>query len=166
MIFRTTQKLAKKIDAYLNEDIEPAANPYIDWHANLFRVERYQYILLMHTASLLPIIFPGRGITHQATFIRDALCAINDLFVSEGMEDRYDNFIAPHAGMTTFAKITDRRMMGSMVEYVKTAQIELGPFDETPPAVMRKLARMPMSVIGQKYAIEVFRNIPYMRTVH
>ena len=81
------------------------------------------------------------------------------------MEDRYE-FIAPHFGMITFAKVSDRRLTGCLIEYVKNAQIELGPFNETPLTVMKKLARMPMSVLGYRYAIEAFREIPYMRLVH
>ena len=52
MIIRLSQKLCTKIKAGKLKEIPLDENPYADWSANLFVVDRTQYIILSNTASL------------------------------------------------------------------------------------------------------------------
>lgn len=62
MIIRLTQKLARKIKVTPATVAPPPADPLADWFASLFTVERTQYILLTHAATLYSVILYGRGI--------------------------------------------------------------------------------------------------------
>jgi len=65
MIFRLTLKLAKKIGIAPLPAISYDENrdPLMDWNADLFTVQRTQYIILTNTASLYSMVMHGRGIT-------------------------------------------------------------------------------------------------------
>lgn len=52
MIFRLSQKLAKKLKVGALPSLPPDQNPYADWSANLFTADRTQYIILTNTQSL------------------------------------------------------------------------------------------------------------------
>jgi len=63
MIFRLTQKLAKKIHEFPVKSVLPAENPYLDWTADLFYVNRAQYVIATNTQSLYSVIMHGKGVT-------------------------------------------------------------------------------------------------------
>jgi uncharacterized protein (DUF2164 family) len=163
VIFRCTQKLAKKIDAYLNDSVEIPSNPYIDWYAHLFRAPRVQYILLTHASSLLPIVFYGSGINDNNSFIKASLNFIQERLSDLSLANIYENFIAPQTGRITFAKTRDRKVIGSMNEYVRTAQYYLENRDISPWEVSMMLSKMPMGAINHKYPVDAIMEIPYMR---
>jgi hypothetical protein len=63
MIFRLSQKLAKKVKAAPTDVLSPELNPYADWSGHLFTSDRTQFILLTNTASLYSTVIHGRGVT-------------------------------------------------------------------------------------------------------
>ena len=69
MIFRITDKLARKIKESPQESLPLAESPYLDWTANLFYVNKAQYIIVTNTQSLYSIIMHGKGITDDSKFI-------------------------------------------------------------------------------------------------
>ena len=52
MIFRLSQKLNAKIKVGALSVVPLDENPYADWSAHLFTVDRTQYIILSNTKSL------------------------------------------------------------------------------------------------------------------
>lgn len=72
MIFRLSQKLAKKIKAGPLASVPLNENPYADWSAHLFTVNRTQYIILSNTKSLYSCVMFGAGITNDSVFIERA----------------------------------------------------------------------------------------------
>lgn len=75
MILRLTLKLAKKIGIVPLPAIpyDENRNPILDWNANLFTVQRAQYIILTNTASLYSLIMYGKGILYERKFIQKLL---------------------------------------------------------------------------------------------
>ncbi len=59
MIIRLSQKLCTKIKAGKLKEMPLDENPYADWSANLFVVDRTQYIILSNTASLYSCVMYG-----------------------------------------------------------------------------------------------------------
>lgn len=59
-------------------------NPFADWSAGLFLVDRSQYILLTNTKSLYSTVLPGKGITEEKTFIEQALSSLRKFMDADG----------------------------------------------------------------------------------
>ena len=125
MIFRLSQKLAKK----LNEGNLPAVplddNPYADWSAHLFMVARTQYIIVANTRALYSVVMYGKGITDYGEFISRALSALREFMEDDGQSFVYQRLIAPTTASVKFAKALDRSVTGSINELVKFATFYL-----------------------------------------
>jgi len=61
MIVRLSQKLNAKIKGGTLPTLPPDDNPFADWSAHLFLVDRTQYILVSNTTSLYSIVMYGKG---------------------------------------------------------------------------------------------------------
>ena len=127
MILRLTLKLAKKIGlAHLPAiPCDENRNPILDWNANLFTVQRTQFIILTSTASLYSLILHGRRITNEKQFVRETLRSIEEFMTLDANEIMYDNFIEPESKINYFSKIIDRRILGSMNDLIFQAMIYL-----------------------------------------
>lgn len=62
MIMRLSPKLCTKIKAGKLSEMPLDKNPFADWSANLFVVDRTQYIILSNTASLYSCVMYGKEI--------------------------------------------------------------------------------------------------------
>ena len=134
MIFRLSQKLNSKIKAGTLPALPLDVNPFADWSAHLFLVDRTKYILLSNTKSLYSTVMYGNGITDDNRFIERALSSLRELMEDDGQEFVYRRFIAPSSGTVRFARALDRVVTGSMTELIKDATAllaggELSPFD-------------------------------------
>jgi hypothetical protein len=69
MIFRLSQKLNAKIEVGTLPTLPLDDNPFADWSARLFFVDRMQYILLSNTKSLYSTVMYGKGITDEGRFV-------------------------------------------------------------------------------------------------
>ncbi len=69
MIFRLSQKLAKKVKAGVLGPMPLDENPYADWSGHLFSADRTQYIILTNTKSLNSIVMYGNGVNDHSEFI-------------------------------------------------------------------------------------------------
>ena len=148
MIFRLTQKLARKIAVSPPQRLPLDENPFADWSANLFTAQRTQYILLTNTASLYSMLMYGRGITDDNEFIQLALACIREFMLDDGKEFLLRRHVAPQSGIVAFSKTGDRGVLGSMNDLVSQAKLlliteELSPFDAS-----RLLNEAPMSYLG------------------
>jgi len=61
MVFRLSQKLNTKIKAGALDTVRLDDNPYADWSAHLFAVNRTQYVILSNTKSLYSCVMYGAG---------------------------------------------------------------------------------------------------------
>jgi len=148
VIFRITQKLAKKIKVVHQAALPPYNNPLLDWTANLFTVSRRQCIILTNSVSLYSVIMPGKGVLNEVAFADRSLNALGKHMAFDGLLGLYGAYIAPHATEATFCRASDRRVLGSMNELVFQAKyylLEMGlplelasmRLNETPLSMLR-----------------------------
>jgi hypothetical protein len=134
MIIRFSKMLSEKIHTPNLPTAPTAENPYLDWHATLFRARRNQYIMVSNSKSLFSIFMHGAGITDFNHFF-DRMCEMLKYVLCDIKADFiYQRIIAPNTGSICLAKAQDRRIIGSMNEQVFFAKTilyeeEISPFD-------------------------------------
>lgn len=134
MIIRLTSKLAKKIGTKPEQCLTLDINPYLDWAGHLFTAQRLQYIILTNSVSLYSIIMHGRGVSSEQKFVKRAMNAMEEFMCRDGFEFVFRRLIAPYCRTIIMSKVTDKKLLGSIVEMTKEAQFwlaerELSPFD-------------------------------------
>jgi hypothetical protein len=134
MIFRLSQKLAKKLKAGTLASLPPDENPYADWSAHLFTADRTQYIIVTNTKSLYSVVMFGKGIADDSRFIERAFSNIREFMEDDGQAFVYRRFIAPASGTIRFGKALNRSVTGSMNDMIYHAQVwltegGLSPYD-------------------------------------
>ena len=159
MIFRLSQKLAKKIKIAPTVCIPLDPNPFVDWSANLFTADRAQYVIVTNTSSLYSMVMHGRGISDDSEFIDAVLTHMREFMPSDGNEFMFRRFIAPASGVVRFSKALNRSVTGSMNDLVYHATMwltegELSPFDTS-----FKLNEIPFSALDYKNPREVFKGL-------
>jgi len=159
MIFRLSQKLAKKIKEAPTKSLPLDPNPFADWSAHLFTADRAQYVILTNTASLYSSVTFGRGITDYGTFLDRALECIRELMIDDGFEFIYRRSVAPASGTVRFSKALNRSVTGSMNDLVYHAKMwltegELSPFDTS-----YRLNEIPFSAHRYRNPREVFKSL-------
>ena len=148
MIFRLSQKLAKKIKAGPLDTVPLDENPYADWSAHLFTADRTQYIILSNTKSLYSCVMFGKGITNDGKFIERAFSMIREFMEDDGQQFAYRKFIAPASGTVQFAKALNRSVTGSMNELILTAEMCLAEDELSPHDVGFKLNYILLSALA------------------
>ena len=127
---------------------DQAKNPLMDWNANLFTVQRTQYIILTNTASLYSMVMYGRGITNDRQFIREVLSYMKEFMTIDGNKVIYEKFIEPENKRIFFSKIVDRRVSGSMNDLIFQAKMHLIEGHKSPMDVSFLLNESPMSYLS------------------
>jgi len=161
MILRLTLKLAKKIGLAPLPAIpcDENRNPILDWNANLFTVQRTQFIILTNTASLYSLLLHERGITNDRQFVREALRSMEEFMTLDANEIMYDNFIEPESKIMYFSKIIDRRILGSMNDLIFQAMVYLSEGKKSPFDVSFLLNESPMSYLNYSNPKTEFRKL-------
>jgi hypothetical protein len=159
MIFRLTQKLGKKIGVEPTTCLPLASNPFTDWTASLFIVQRVQYIITTNTKSLYSIVMFGRGITDDNLFLKRALNSLHQLMEDDGNEFLYQRLIAPHTARISFSKTGDKRVLGSITELVFQAKYHLEAGEVSPFEASRRLNDTLMSYIDHRRPRDAFQSM-------
>ena len=159
MIFRLTEKLAKKIKVAPLQPIPADPNPYADWTAHLFTTARTQYILVSNTESLYSVVMPGKGVTSDSAFLHAVANAIGEFLPADGNEFIFKRFIAPEMGKAAFAKTLNRSVTGSMNDLIFQAKIDLLHFSLSLSDVSSRLNEVPMSFLEYKHPRNVFMTM-------
>lgn len=157
MIFRATQRLCTKIKAGSLSDAPLHDNPYADWSARLFTVDRAQYVLLTNTPSLYSVLMPGRGITEQTSFLDHAIEAMRHYMQDNGLSLLFSNFIVPATGGVSFHKPLSRSVTGSMNELVAEAKYFLSSDAYSLFDVTDRLNETPHASLKFAFAREAFK---------
>jgi hypothetical protein len=148
MIFRISQKLAKKLGEGELPSLPLDENPYDDWSAHLFTVARTQYIIVANTRALYSVVMYGKGITNDSQFIDRALSSLREFMKDDGQSFVYQRFIAPASGSVQFAKALDRSVTGSINELLKFATAWLEDGEVLPHDVGFKLNDIILSALA------------------
>jgi hypothetical protein len=165
MIFRLSQKLAKKLKITALETLPPNSDPFADWSANLFTVDRAQYVILTNTASLYSVVMFGRGITNQVRFSDGARDSIREHLIADGREFVYRQFIASTSDTIGFSSALNRSVTGSMNDLVHNAKWSIGHHAMSPLDAGVQLNEMPMSALGYRNPRAVLTTLCAQRGV-
>jgi hypothetical protein len=159
MIFRLSQKLAKKLKCPLPQSAPADPNPFADWSAHLFTADKTQYLILANTPSLYSTVIYGRGILNDSQFLDRALSSLREFMADDGQEFIFRTFVAPASVSVRFASALNRSVTGSMNDLVYHTQMwltegELSPFD-----VSFKLNEVPMSFLDYRKPRDAFKAL-------
>jgi hypothetical protein len=125
MIFRLSQKLAKKLKVSTLKPAPADPNPFADWSGHLFTADRTQYLILTNTPSLYSTVIYGRGIANDSQFLDRELSSIREFMEADGQEFIFRRFIAPAAATVRLASALNRSVTGSMNDFVYHAKFWL-----------------------------------------
>ncbi|MBS0260917.1 MAG: hypothetical protein JSS02_03090, partial [Planctomycetes bacterium] len=125
MIFRLSEKLAKRLKVRLRNVAPQDPNPFADWSANLFMAGATPHIIMTNTASLYSLVVPARGMNDERTFVRQILGSLQEMLVADGLQTLHKQFIAPVTGTLEFSKSLNRSVSGSMNDLVVQAKSHL-----------------------------------------
>jgi hypothetical protein len=156
MIFRISEKLNTKIKAGTLATLPLDENPFADWSAALFQVDRKQHILVTNTKSLYSTLLTGKGITDKSSFVESVLSSILLFLEADGYMGVYDRLIAPVRHPIAFAKSLNRSITGSMNDLIKHATFYLRAADDPLFGVAEKLNETPMSGLKQDGSVYGF----------
>jgi hypothetical protein len=156
LIFRVTQKLAKKIKVVPALALPPQDNPFLDWTANLFMVSRWQCILLTNSKSLYSVVLPGKGVSNEQAFAEHSMKSLRDNMALDGIVSIFDTRIEPVLDLVSLCKASDRGVLASMNQLVYQAKCDLIEMGHPLPLVNRRLNRIPMSKLKYHYSVEEF----------
>lgn len=161
MIFRLTAKLAKKIerDPLPALPCDKGKDPLLDWHAHLFTVQRTQYILVTNTDSLYSLVMPGRGITTERQFVQSVRTDLQAFVAGQGHHLRGVKDLLSQDRETFFSKITNRRILGSMNDFIFQSKIRLEEGQQSLFDVSFYLNETPMSYLKYRSPKEVFQQL-------
>jgi hypothetical protein len=157
MIFRLSQKLAKKLKIPMPRPAPGDPNPFADWSGHLFTADRTQYLILTNTPSLYSTVIFGKGISNDRQFLDRALSSIREFMVDDGQEFVFRKFIAPAAATVQFASALNRSVTGSMNELIDEAQMRLTEGGLSPFDVGFMLNGMPMSYLDYTVPRDAFK---------
>jgi hypothetical protein len=150
VILRLSQKLNSKLKVGRLGELPLDENPYADWSAHVFVVDRTQYIILCNTASLYSCVMYGKGISDAGRFIERALSTIREFMEADGLSDVYQEFFAPSSATVTFAIALNRKVTGSLNELVMSATFALESREVAPHQVGFDLNGLLLSAIASK----------------
>ena len=88
------------------------ANPLLRWYAHLFFSERRQWILATNEATLLSLVFEGKGITSDRLFVDYFHVLLEDYLELLGVKAAYDKLVEPYAGEYVIAKTEEQVRAG------------------------------------------------------
>jgi hypothetical protein len=159
MIFRLSQKLAKKIKIQPVIHADPSPNPFVDWTGHIFIADRMQYIIMTNTASLLSILFQGRGVTDDNLFVLRTLSLMKEYLSEDPFTFFFPRVIEPYTNRVLFSKSVDKRVIGSMNDLISHARLHLAMDGFSTIRTAQRINGMPMSFIGYDTPESAFRRL-------
>ena len=159
MILRLTEKLGKKIHEKPSRSVPIAENPFADWTANLFTLDRTQYIIIANTLSLYSVIFFGRQITDSDWLIKRMVSTLRDFLGDDGFGIIYNELIAGKMGSVRFSKTRDRRVIGSLTELIQEAEMHLAEDELSPYQTAFRLNDRRLSLLDYGCPRDAFRGL-------
>jgi hypothetical protein len=168
MIFRLSQRLARKVKAGKLNEMPLDANPCADWSCRLFIAHRKQYIILSNTMSLYSCVMYGKGVTDRDLFVGKTLDTIGELMTVDEQQHAYQRLVDLASAGVSFAKSLNRSVTGSMSDHVHGSKLYLED-GLAPHEIGVRLNDTPLSALtgrnGRRYAIprEVFVSLAVIK---
>jgi len=134
-------------------------DPLRDWNAHLFTVQRTQYILVTNTESLYSLVMPGRGITTDRQFIQSVRTSLQAFVTGQGHHLKGTKDLLPQDRETFFSKINNRRILGSMNDFIFQSRFRLEEGQQKLFDVSFYLNETPMSYLKYRSPKDVFQQL-------
>ncbi len=147
MLLRPSQKLSVKLKSGSLATLPSHVNPFADWSANGFTVQRMHYMLVSNTASLYSVFMRGKGIANANCFLEQFQHELQAVMEADGLLAIYSQQIQPHLGTVQFAKALNRSVTGSMNDIIRCTRYSIEAQDEGLIEVSRSLNEMPLSML-------------------
>lgn len=128
----------------------PVEKAHVDWCAHTFTAQRFRYTILTNTHSFLSVVMRGSGIGDENDFIRATIGALREYLVSSDRRRVWEQLMEPAAGEVRFARIPDRRVMGTINELVFQATVELIEGGLSPHETSDRLNQVPLSALWNR----------------
>ena len=158
MIIRLSHRLGSKIGVKPTQSIPLHSNPFADWSAHLFNVERIQYIIMVNTISLYSVMTFGKGITDEDKLFERMIDALKELLQKDEFHFIWERLILPETTSVRFSKSYNRAVIGSMNDMIRCAKYLLMYRRMSPLEISSDLNEMPMSMIEHIFPIDEFRS--------
>ena len=131
-----------------------------DWYVHLIRFGR-EFAVATSERSLLTVLLAPRAL--RTSLIPNLRAAVETLLVALDVARKFIAHEMAAMEPATFGRATNRRVLGSMNEFVFQASVHMAHGDDL-LAISRRLAETPMSAIGTKrghlgYPIDVAREL-------
>lgn len=161
MIIHLTDKLRKKLKIDPLSRVEKETGAYLRWYANLFTINRFQYILVTNSSSLFSVVMHGRGISDINSFHSEFLSTLRDYLSELDMRMIFERVIAPDSGNITLSKTIDRSVLGSMKDMVDMNKISVEEYGKeySPWDMARLINETPFRTINYDHPFKVFPNM-------
>ncbi len=153
IVFRCTQRLAKRLRVALADDALPSTGALGDWYANSLNVGHSRYVLCLSEPTLLPVILPARRAEFPSRFSHYLADVLDHISVPGQAIERETQEV----GKPIFAKTRSRPMLGTLNDFIFSASVFLQRGDSVLEANLR-LAEMPSKVIGFSFPCEVAKQ--------
>jgi hypothetical protein len=105
------------------------------------------------------MVMPGRGIAHDRQFIRGVLSCMKAFMTIDGNKVIFEKAIEPVMHDVFFSRIVDRRVMGSINDFVFQAKVHLIEGQQSPFDVSLLLNESPMSYLNYNRPKDEFRKL-------
>lgn len=153
IVFRCTQRLAKRLRVTLADDALPSGGSLGDWYANALNVGPSRHVLCLSERTLLPVILPARKAEFPGRFSNYLEAVLGHLEIPSEFAERE----LRATSQSVFAKTKRRALLGSLNDFVFNASVLIqrgaSPFDAN-----LRLTEMPAKVIGYQFPREAARQ--------
>lgn len=158
VIFRFTQKLAKRFKMEIEKDLpENSTNMLGDWYFNYFTFERKYFLLGISEKSLLPVVIPAREI---GDFPERFCVALRELLEVLGIDDKLIDRELMEMRDVHYGKTNSRNVLGCQNDCIRMVRYMMR--DDPPCSLLEqslKLSRIPFKTVGYKNPVELTSNI-------
>ncbi|MGG3468636.1 hypothetical protein ABES02_14290 [Neobacillus pocheonensis] len=120
-VIGATQKVLKELQVEANSDVE-ILDGLNAWHMNLFKIGRYQCLILVNDLTLYSLVIPGVKKKDFAKIGELLTRHLAENLKADGLDTSLIEKFIEHGDEIIFTKTHNRSVVGAMVEMVKMIQ--------------------------------------------
>ena len=143
IVFRCTQRLAKRFHVCLTDGVPQSTGLLGDWYANLLNVGRSRLVLCLSERALLPVLLPARQREFPSRFPSYLVPVLEHLGIPRSLIEAEANA----ASEVLFFRTRSRQVLGSLNDFAFVASVHLAD-GASPLEASLKLAEMPSKPIS------------------
>jgi len=164
MIFRLTRRLAAKLGVEPVPSLPSAGNPLHDWTGHLFVAGSRQYIIVTNSVTLYSVVMHGGGCRNAGTFVGAFMGELSGVLDRDGLGLLSSRLIPDLSKNLVFCRASDRRVLGSINDFVFGAKVYIIEAGLPLLEVSRRLNQTPMRLIKHSGPADEMRKLLAGRT--